>query len=441
MDDTLSLLTTWMPRQRWFSGKDRDPRLERVAGWRLEREGAVVEVLLIADTAGDERVVYQVPIVRRSATPDGGEVPGLIGARGSEILIDGAVDPAFHALLYSWVREGGRTEDADGALTGVAVGLDDVAPTAHASVLAGEQSNTSLIYRPEGEARPVICKIFRQVGIGTNPDIELQSALAAAGALFVPPVVGTVTGEWTQDATPVQGALAFAQEFFAGVEDAWRVALRAAAEGAPFAAEAGALGRAVAEMHVLLAQEFPTRPATADDLAAVGAVWRQRLDTAIAVVPELEASRPAIEAVYERALAGNAAELQRIHGDLHLGQVLDVAGRGWVLLDFEGEPLRTLAERREPDLAVRDVAGMLRSFAYAADSVRDPAVHEARRRWAAEAREGFLLGYDEVAASPLDAELLRALEIDKSVYQTVYDARNRPDWTPIPLAAIADLIA
>ena len=133
--------------------------------------------------------------------------------------------------------------------------------------------------------------------------------------------------------------------------------------------------------------------------------------------------------------------LQRIHGDYHLGQVLDVPERGWVALDFEGEPLRPLAERVQPDLTARDVAGMLRSFDYAAGSVALAETPVDATAWAASCRAAFLDGYASVAGAP-DADavaLTRALELDKALYEVVYEARNRPSWLPIPLGAVERL--
>ena len=138
--------------------------------------------------------------------------------------------------------------------------------------------------------------------------------------------------------------------------------------------------------------------------------------------------------------------LQRIHGDYHLGQVLDVPDRGWVLLDFEGEPLRPISERSDPDLALRDVAGMLRSFDYAAHQAESGDLPPAQARawgqaWAARCREDFCLGYADVhGQDPRDhPALLVALELDKALYEVVYEARNRPDWIDVPLRAVARL--
>ncbi|WP_125131733.1 aminoglycoside phosphotransferase [Microbacterium sp. 10M-3C3] len=436
MENLLARLTEWMPRQRWYTGKGTVPALTLVARWDLGSTAQTrAELLLVGDAGGAVPVVYQVPVVIRADSPGDATV---IGEIDGGVLTDGAHDPAFHDILHAWLT-GGATIAGDVGPVHAEPAHDGRATGAHVSgaVLSGEQSNTSIILRTDDGA-PVICKLFRQVHAGVNPDIELQVALSDAGIRAVPPAVGTVSAVWhdPRAATVVSGSLAFAQEFFPGVEDAWRVALRAAASGSDFSDSARSLGRAVADVHAALARLFPTAEAT--DLARAGAVagWRGRLDAAVDAVPELAALRPGIEAVFGRAQAVPWPRLQRVHGDLHLGQVLDVPGRGWVLLDFEGEPLRPIAERLSPDFAVRDVAGMLRSFAYVASSV--PATeHADPARWAESARRAFLDGYAaSPAAAPLTEELVRAFELDKALYETVYEARNRPDWLHIPLSAV-----
>jgi predicted trehalose synthase len=225
------------------------------------------------------------------------------------------------------------------------------------------------------------------------------------------------------------------------------VALRAAAAGEDFRARAADLGHATAQVHRALAELFDTREPTASDRAAAVEGWHRRLSAAIAEVPSLAGRRQAIEAIYTRAAQAPWPRLQRIHGDYHLGQVILVPGRGWVLLDFEGEPMRPMAERSRPDLALRDVAGMLRSFDYVAGSVRldepdrSPA---AVRQWAHEARVAFLQAYADDSGSALDGQaadqpVLAALELDKAVYEATYEMRARPTWVTIPLRAIARL--
>jgi 1,4-alpha-glucan branching enzyme len=221
------------------------------------------------------------------------------------------------------------------------------------------------------------------------------------------------------------------------------------------AVRARALGEATAEVHAVLARTLPTRDADAAGREEMLQGWRQRFAAAREAVPALADRADEVDAVLRAGAAAPWPPLQRIHGDYHLGQVLDVPGRGWVLLDFEGEPLRPLAERTAPDLPQRDIAGMLRSFDYAAGSVSGTDVdggpaaeagreteRAAREAWAHRAREAFLDGYGAATGHDprADLDLLRALELDKALYEAVYEARNRPDWLPIPLAGIAHLL-
>lgn len=443
MGDLLDLLAVWMPRQRWYGTKGRDPRLTVVADWQLADDA---RLLLVRDEAVQPAIVYQVPVARRA---EGSVPPGSLIGPGSEgrVWADATTDPAFTDQLYAWVTVGGEVGVAENGFLGIALapcGDRPVAPRATAKVLSGEQSNTSLIFRPADDQDagiPIICKLFRQVNPGINPDVELQSALAAGGAAFVPAAIGEVRGSWvTPEGVPVSGSLAFAQEFFEGVEDAWRVALDAAAADKDFAARAHALGASVAGMHVALAAQFPTRKPEGVDRAAVVGAWERRLSIALAEVPALAPYADRIREVYAAAAVAPWPALQRVHGDLHLGQVLDTPANGWVLLDFEGEPLRPISERLQPDVAVRDVAGMLRSFDYVSGAVADDD-GAAVRAWVIAAQQAFLEGYAETAGPDraVDDALLAAFELDKAVYEAIYETRNRPDWVGIPLAAIGRL--
>jgi predicted trehalose synthase len=315
-------------------------------------------------------------------------------------------------------------------------------------VLRGEQSNTSIVCQvvdANGDAaKPVIVKVFRSLHPGENPDVVVQSALTEAGSTQVPHTVGSVAGEWADPVSGerVRGHLMFAQRFLPGVEDAWRVALRAATDGDDFTESARELGEATAHIHVSLAQALGTTPADADVKAELLGVIRSRYDAAVAEVPSLATYGPAVVAALEDLADRDWPDLQRVHGDYHLGQVLRTAD-GWVAVDFEGEPLRPLSERVRPDLALRDVAGMLRSFDYVGGSVEVSQPDRSARSWVAACREAFVDGY--VAVSGLDLlreqPVLRALELDKALYEVVYEARNRPTWVGIPSAAIERLVA
>lgn len=432
MDPSTASLLAWLPRQRWFAATGRAPRLRPLAELPLPSpdRAARVRILVVVDDAPATPTVYQVPLVERAAGT-AIDAPGLIGVDGGVAVFDGPHDPAFTAALLAVVAP------------------DE--PAAAGEVLRGEQSNTSIIYRP-ASGRPIICKVFRQLSAGLNPDIELQTALAGASSPHVPAVVGVFDGLWQDPIDPERptgGTLAFAQEFFPGVEDAWRVALRAARAGDDFSAAAGSLGRATADVHLDLARLFPTRPADPGARAAIVGSWRRRLATALVEVPALAPHRDAIAARYAEAAAVDWPALQRIHGDYHLGQVLQVPDRGWVLLDFEGEPMRPMDERREPDLALRDIAGMLRSFDYVAGSLAltGPTPADGARgasdaaAWSATARRAFLAGYRVASGIEPDGPLLAALELDKAVYEASYEARHRPGWLSIPLTAVDRLVA
>lgn len=451
MDSTLACLATWMPRQRWYAGKGRLPSLRLVSWWDLPVDlprdsGVRVRTFLVADEGALPSVLYQIPVVSRPTEDVHAHADHIIGSpEPGTTFIDGPHDPAYAAALLSLVTQGGIGEGPRTIATGHPTTAVPDEPRV-ATVISGEQSNTSLLY--QGAGMPIICKVYRQLQTGFNPDIELQNALAAAGSAHVPRSVGWVDGTWPDLATAqgtATGSLASAQEFIPDVEDGWRAALRAAARSHDLTEQARTLGVATAEVHVSLAELFPTRESDADDRTETAATWRRRLAIAIAEVPAIAEQRAGIEAVYERALEIAWPRLQRIHGDYHLGQVLLVPERGWVLLDFEGEPLRPMSERVQLDLALRDVAGMLRSFDYVAGSLRldDPERSaETVRAWALAARTAFLEGYSRESGADLEAlgPLLAALELDKAVYEAIYESRNRPTWVSIPLRAIATLV-
>lgn len=449
----LDLLQGWITDQRWYAGKGGTPALRKLTSWRLDDPGGEVgvETLILADDSGPAPVVYQVPLTYRAAPLPGGE-QALIGTMehsvlGTRYVYDGPHDPVYAAQLFALTR--GEVTPAHGSVSHTPT--DDVA--GHGSdaeplrlnssrVLTGEQSNTSIIALAvdgAGSERPVITKVFRALAHGENPDVILQGALAAAGCTRVPASLGYVEGSWpAPDGGHAHGHLAFSQEFLPGAQDAWRGALVAAGTGTDFIDGARALGAATAEVHGILADHLPTEPATRERVTATVAGMRERFRAALAEVPALAVHAPSIEAILATAADAAWPDFQRIHGDYHLGQVLDVPGRGWVLLDFEGEPLRPLAERVQPDQPLRDVAGMLRSFDYAGGSVEQQTRGVSARAWVAAAQGAFLDGYASVGgADPRGSgPLLTAYLIDKALYEVVYEVRNRPAWTTIPLAAI-----
>ncbi|HHU08442.1 MAG TPA: phosphotransferase [Intrasporangiaceae bacterium] len=454
----LDLLTGWMGAQRWYAAKGCTPRLESLAAWRLgDPDGAVgIETHLVHDTGGPEPVTYQVPLTYRDAPVDGLE-PALVGTMehgvlGRRWVYDATHDPVYARQLLALILARVRAESSSASDTlddrfvpADPAGGPDLTVTG-SRVLVGEQSNTSIIIDTvdaDGTPRPVIVKVFRTIADGENPDVVLQSALRAAGCDRVPDVVGAVLGSWPLPGGngTAHGHLAFAQEFIPGSEDAWRVALRAARTGTDFTTAARDLGATTALVHTLLAQSLPTQPPSRADIDRITAVMRRRLAAASELVPAIAERAAEIESVFRAAEDATWPVLQRIHGDYHLGQVLHSPDRGWLLLDFEGEPLRPLAERTQPDSAFRDIAGMVRSLDYAGGSVEQEDPTADARAWVDNGVTAFLEGYTSHGDDPRRHDpLLCAFLLDKALYEVVYEARNRPSWLAIPVAAINRLL-
>lgn len=453
------VLGAWMPHQRWFAGKGAssdgvhplaaiDLPVPPAAGG--EGPDDVQIRLHLIRLAG---ALYQVPLTyRRRPAPE--LAHALVGTLDGWWVHDGPHDPLFVRALARAIAHDEHLGDSPALLVrGVRQdGGYPISETAPAAVLRGEQSNTSIILGA-GTPYAVIIKLFRVIHPGENPDVVVQSALAGVGCTRVPRPAGRLEGEWLDSgATSHRGHLAFASEFLDGGRDGWRLALDALATGTPFDEPARELGRATAEVHRLMAATLATRAVTGDELTRLAEDLHGRAAWACTQVPAMAALAEPARAAIDRMIEATSPEhlqLQRVHGDYHLGQVLYAPGRGWVLLDFEGEPLRPLAERLEPDLALRDVAGMLRSFDYAAGHARltaDPPADEVTntrlRAWADAARAAFLAGYAEGHGGTAEAtDALRGvLELDKALYEVVYETRNRPDWVPIPMDAVHHLL-
>ncbi len=449
------LLHRWLPHQRWYPSKGRGVSLRAAGSFTLHDPSgqAHVEVQLVALDSGDQVDVVQIPLTYR-AQADPGLEHALLGTvehstLGRRWVYDGPHDPAFVA---AWLRLMADRAEA-GTTTGHLADGASVDPSVPGRVLRGEQSNTSIVVEPESAAEALIVKVFRVLGDGPNPDVEVTAALAAAGVRSVPRVAGWVEGSWTPPGAPAaSGHLAVATEFLAGSQDAWREALEAAAAGQSFNEQAQALGRATAHVHLALREAFGTTPMDAQVRADLVAALRARVGWAVRssdALKPLHAELAGHSERLEQLLTTDLPGLQRVHGDLHLGQVLHAPGRGWVLLDFEGEPLRPLAERTRPDAPLRDVVGMLRSFDYAAGHVAlatsRPDTSEQGsdvHAWSQQAQRAFLDGYSAATGEDLAPQqlLMDALWVDKALYEVVYETRNRPAWIDIPLAAVRQVV-
>lgn len=445
----LDRVAAWMMTQRWYANKGSVPPLEEIGRLELAAHAADVELvvhLLLDHTAGSP-ALYQVPLsYRAEPLPDG---TALLGHWGDRFVYDAPHDPEFSAALLGLLLDGGELpgDRTHAAAQRSRTDLSWIGAGLASHVLSAEQSNTSIVFEPDGDAgSPVILKLFRSLHDGANPDVELQGVLADAGSAAVPRAVGSIVADWPDRGHPAgraHGHLAVAQEFLTGALDGWAVALDCVRRGADFRDAAFALGVATAGVHGTLAAHLDHRPMEAEDIVGTVAQMRGRLAAAIAAVPALAPHAPALDAAIVRAERAQWPDLQRIHGDLHLGQALLVPQRDWVIVDFEGEPLRPMSERTRLDSPLRDIAGMLRSFDYVAGSVAITGALAHATAWVANACAAFTAGYGEASGRDLDADrdLVDAFEIDKALYETVYEVRNRPAWLPIPLAAIERLAA
>jgi maltokinase len=446
------LVARWLPTQRWFSGKGRDADIDVRQLATLSAAPHDVSIWLAEVNYHDGGTeTYQLPLVSRDRPVEHLEhvLLGTLDSAGRPFWVYDALHDKD--VTQAWL-DGIRRAAIDGPLRFVRnVEPDEIPQGEQSLALTAEQSNTSLMY---GDV--AILKVFRRLQPGVNPDIEIHAALCERDAQHVARLFGSVHAEL--DGQPY--ALAMLQEFLTTATNGWELAkisvrdlmaeadLHADEAGGDFAGEAERLGAAIAETHADLAAAFGASEAPADELAARVAGMHARLDHAVAVVPELAELADGLGATFDAvASSGQPVALQRIHGDLHLGQALRTVRR-WVVIDFEGEPMADLATRRLPDSPLRDIAGMLRSFEYAGhhriiESGFQPQLAYRAAEWTQRNREAFLSGYAESAGSdPREhAVPLRAFEADKAVYEALYEARNRPDWLAIPLASLARLAA
>jgi maltokinase len=434
-------LAEWLRAQRWFGSKGRELASATVLE-RTELAGGdpgLVLAIVEARFAAGTHELYQV----LGALHDGEVGEALsdprAGARLAGLLRDEATagDEPFR-VRFSWT--------------------DDERPAAEPRVrtMGAEQSNSSVVI---DEAFAL--KVFRRVEAGDNPELEMLRFLTEHGFAAVAPL----SGFYELRSDLVDATLGVVQRFVPGGRDGWEIVLDAlgAERGEEVLDDLGELGRVVGAMHSVLAQgvgdpAFAPEEPSAESLSLLTATIDEQIERVFLDlprdVPDLEPVAGRGQEVRDRlGLLTHVAvggKLIRHHGDLHLGQTMRVPGdeeRPWVLLDFEGEPARPLLERRRKRSPLRDVAGMLRSFAYAASAARLQRGAPEPEGWEDAARERFLTGYldtvDDALLPPAKGAtrtLLTVFELEKAVYELRYELDNRPDWAGIPVAGIARLL-
>ncbi len=482
MPDLAAALTAWLPSQPWFPAKGRSPVRTEVlhihpftpAGDApAEDVRGVVAVVRVHFAGGGAPGTFQVPLGIRPSLPAGPRLP-VVAERPGVVLYDALGDPELVDALVRRITAGPRPPGLypEQGLPGPRL----PARRLRSRPLGVEQSNTSVLIEDQ-----YLLKVFRRLEPGTNPDLEVQRLLRDAGSQSAPKLLGALAGRLGG----TRATFAVLQEYVADAEEGWQSALAdlrgpggGAGEDTPvpgdghpaagFATAVLGLGGAIAQVHRELARAGGTTAVTESGTALLAAAMTARLEAALTEVPRLAPYTGQVRAAFA-AVAGLPVEDlwpdQRVHGDLHLGQVLRT-GRRWRVVDFEGEPNAPLSERRARQSPLKDIAGMLRSFDYAAhhDGVHagpaagatppgGPAVggrpapdgprEAARNAWAVRHQDAFCAGYAAVAGrDPREfGVLLTAHLLDKAVYETVYETRRRPEWATIPLAAVARLTA
>jgi maltokinase len=444
-------LAAWLGEQRWFAGKGQELHdLALVSDTRIVTGDPELRHLIVAVSHGTAVDYYQVlagfrrrlPVRLRHARigPSGDGRQCYDALHDSDLtrplLAAIAADETIGPLAMRTIS-GARFE----------TGLDSL-------VLTSEQTNTSLVYGEES-----ILKVFRRLSPGPNPDLEVTTALARLESQQVAEPLGWMetsldgvtthlailsrylrlaTDGWTLAATSVR-------DLYAHNADArGRLLVSAADAGGDFAGESNRLGVATAQVHTDLALAFGTDELGAEAVVELTERMFTKLDLAVTAVPDLAKHADMIADTYSQlAKARGPFPVQRVHGDYHLGQVMRTE-TGWVVLDFEGEPATPLAQRRARSSPLRDVAGMLRSFDYAARHQligrEKAALGAPARDWVRRNTAAFCAGYSEAGGlDPVANQLLlRALQLEKAVYEVLYEARHRPSWLSIPLDSLTE---
>jgi maltokinase len=447
-------LAEWLLGRRWFGSKARDVAqihvLDVVALTPSPPTPPALSAALVeARFPGGTHDVYQLLLATHDDGPSVDDA--IVGEVGGVDVYDAFADPEACELLGGLLRAGAEVHGERARVEFHWLeGVEPPRPGAAVRGIGAEQSNTSIVFDDA-----LVLKAFRRVEAGTNPELEMLRFLSSHDFAHIAEL-----GGWYQyEGELMDTTFGVVQRYVPGAWDGWELALdELGADPERFVPRLHELGVVIGEMHSVLASDA-TDPAFApeepsdESLSLLTATIDEEIERVFLEMPELEAMD---------AIAGRGAEVRdrlqlmshvgargkliRQHGDLHLGQTM-LAADGWVILDFEGEPARPLLERRRKRSPLRDVAGMLRSFAYAASASELQRKRAAPSGWEDRAREAFLSGYfetvDPVLMPPGEAPtrtLLSIFELEKAVYELRYELNNRPDWVGIPVAGIARLL-
>ncbi|HSC04454.1 MAG TPA: hypothetical protein VLC49_14085 [Solirubrobacteraceae bacterium] len=444
-------LRDWVQQQRWYASKARSVAgIEIVESITLREDPPLVLALVETRFGTGTHELYQLPLAIRAPS----EIP-----RGDSIahtddwaVYDALAEPQQALELMRRIAAGDEIETDDGRFSFQP--FDDAEGLADASevrLMGVEQSNSSVVFDDR-----IVLKVFRKLEPGVNPELEMLRFLTYRGF----PNIAALHGWYEYEGQAFQATLGVAQAFLPEAVGGWELALEEITSAPDaFLARLGGLGTVTAQLHNTLASDasdsaFSPEEPSQEALSLLTATVDEDIERIFLRLPDDDPKLAPIagrgqdvrERLASRAQIGVTGRVIRTHGDYHLGQTLHTP-RGWVILDFEGEPARPLPERRQKRSPLRDVAGMLRSFAYVTSAVELLRGQHAPEDFEQRAREQFLSCYFASIDSTLMPggeaainNLLSIYELEKAIYELRYELNNRPDWTPIPVAGIVRLL-
>jgi maltose alpha-D-glucosyltransferase/alpha-amylase len=488
-------LPAYLPSCRWFASKTKDIAEVDILDCLPMKRNLKTYMLILRVVLDDDSIEhYSMPLSVIDKTPSKEQKIGLIFAldNGTHI-IEGIFDAGFRDALFETLIGGKTVEGINGVLSGFVNAksishLIEQGKNISSKVLPAEQSNSSVIYNDS-----FFLKLYRRLEIGPHPEAEMTHFLSEAGFTHVPPFIGSM--KYMQNEEKSWREVALLQEYVKNIGDGWTYftavlkntikALKSADDADKYFllplkeeinrtyAMASLLGKRTAEMHLALSSDrkndsfapLPFKGETKKEAYAIARLWMKQamkiLKDNIQMLPSptdklarniIDNEKLLIDRL-KYYFTASGGEILRIHGDYHLGQLL-FTGDDFFIIDFEGEPARSLIERRKKQSPLKDVSGMIRSLHYAANyalkslACDDEASSFWAKIWYDNAYSSFLSSYRQEAMNasflPADDEefnaTLKAFLMEKVFYEICYEFNNRPDWVYIPLKGIESVI-
>jgi maltokinase len=443
-------LRDWVQHRRWYASKSRSVSgIDIVETVTLCEEPMLVLALVQTRFATGTHELYQLPLAIRA--PGEVSTEESIAHTDDWAVYDALAEPEPGIELMRRIAAGDEIESEDGRFSfHPFAGAEGVADANEVRLMGVEQSNSSIVFDDS-----TVLKVFRKLEPGVNPELEILRFLTYRGF----PHIAALHGWYEYEGQAFSSTLGVAQAFLPDAVGGWELALEEITDASDiFLERLGSLGTVTAQLHTALASDstdpaFSPEEPSEEALSLLTATVDEDIERIFLRLPDDPRLAPIAgrgqdvrERLTARAHIGVTGRVIRTHGDYHLGQTLHTP-RGWVIIDFEGEPARPLPERRQKRSPLRDVAGMLRSFAYVSSAVEILHDRKAPEDFERRARERFLECYFAAVDSTLMpageaaiANLLSIYELEKAIYELRYEVDNRPDWIPIPVAGIARLL-